>query len=113
QFKSGDIDLVGLDYITPDNYEDAQTIAGRKVELAPSPSVESIYLNVERPQFKDKVVRQAIYAAIDKQAILDAMYYGIPTPPETYMPQGTFYTHPDLPAQAYDPDQARRMLDEA
>lgn len=113
QFKSGDIDLIGLQYITPDNYEDAKTIPNREIVLAPSPSVEMVLFNVERPQFKDPAVRKAIYAAIDKQAIIDQLYYGLPTPSETFLPQGTFYTNPDLPQQQFDLDAARKLLDDA
>ena len=67
QFKSGDVDLVGQTYITPDNYEEARNLPGRVVTLVPKGSVESIYLNLERPQFKDLAVREALYAAIDRQ----------------------------------------------
>ena len=67
QFKSGDIDLVGQTYITPDNYEEARNLPGRVVTLVPQGSVESIYLNLERPQFKDLAVREALYTAIDRQ----------------------------------------------
>ncbi len=113
QFKSGDIDLVGIQYITPDNYEDAKTIPGREITLAPSPSVEMVLFNVERPQFRELAVRQAICAAIDKQAIIDQLYYGLPTPTETFLPNGTFYTHPDLPEQPFDIEAAKAILDEA
>ena len=113
QFKSGDIDLVGLQYITPDNYEDAKTIPGRTIELAGSPSVEMILFNVERPQFKDPAVRKAIYAAIDKQEIIDTLYYGLPSPTESFLPRGTFYYNPDLPEQVFDIEAAKTILDEA
>ena len=67
QFKSGDVDLVGQTYITADNYAEASNLPGRVVTLVPSAAVESIYLNLERPQFKDLAVREALYAAIDRQ----------------------------------------------
>ena len=113
QFKSGDIDLVGQAYITADNYEEARNLPGRVVTLVPMPSVESIYLNLERPQFKDPAVREALYAAIDRQGIIDALYYGVPKPTESFMPQQSFYYNPNLPAQVYDLDRARQILDEA
>ena len=107
QFKSGDIDLVGQTYITPDHYEEASKLPDRVVTLVPGASVESIYLNLERPQFKDLAVRQALYAAIDKKAIIDALYYGVPTPTETFMPQQSFYYNPDLPEQEYNLERAQ------
>ena len=113
QFRSGDIDLVGNAYITPDNYEEARTLAGREVTLVPRSAVETIYLNQALPQFKDKVVREALYLAIDKQAIIDILYYGVPRPTETFMPHQSWYYNPDLPRQDYNPARAAEILDAA
>ena len=70
--------------------------------LVPRPSFESIYLNLERPQFKELAVREALYAAIDKGAIIEALYYGVPTATETFMPQQSFYYNPNLPVQEFN-----------
>ena len=113
QFKSGDVDLVGQTYITPDNYEEARKLPDRVVTLVPRPSVEWIYLNLERPQFKELAVREALYAAIDRKAIIEALYYGVPTATETFMPQQSFYYNPNLPVQEFNLKRARQILDEA
>ncbi|HMR36599.1 MAG TPA: peptide ABC transporter substrate-binding protein [Paracoccus sp. (in: a-proteobacteria)] len=113
QFKSGDIDLVGNAFITADNYAEASNLPGRVVTLVPSPAVESIYLNLERPQFKDPAVREALYAAIDRQGVIDALYYGVPTTTETFLPPQSPYRNPDLPAQRYNLERAAQILDEA
>lgn len=70
QFKSGDVDLMGQPYITADHYEEAKALANRVVTLVPKASFESFYLNLERPQFKELAVREALYAAIDKESII-------------------------------------------
>jgi len=113
QFRSGDIDLLGRMYILPDNYADAQTLEGRELLLQPAPSVECIALNLERPQFKDLAVRQALYHALDRQAIIDAIYYGVPDAVESYVPRSSAYLNTDLPAHEYSPDKANALLDEA
>ncbi|MCG5479200.1 peptide ABC transporter substrate-binding protein [Sinorhizobium alkalisoli] len=113
QFKSGDIDLVDQAYITADHYEEAKTLPGRVVTLEPGASLESIYLNLEKPQFKDPAVRQALYAAMDRNAIIDAIYYGVGTLTETFMPRESYYYNPNLPAQEFNLDRARKILDEA
>ena len=113
QFKSGDIDLVGQTYITPDNYQEARKLPDRVVTLVPRPSVEGIYFNLERPQFKELAVRQAVYAAIDRKAILEGLYYGVPSPTETFMPRQSFYHNPNLPVQEFSVKQAREILDKA
>lgn len=113
QFKSGDIDLVGQVYISPDNYDEARKLPGKVVEPVLASSVEAIHLNMDLPQFRDPAVRQALYAAIDRKAIVEALYHGVPSLTETFMPQQSFYYNPDLPKQEYDPGRARRILDEA
>jgi len=113
QFRSGDIDLVGQAYITQDNYEEARNLPDRIVKPEPKGTLESIYLNQARPQFQDPAVRAALYMAIDREAIIDALYYGVPTATETFMPPQSFYFNPDLPAHEFNLEQARKMLDEA
>lgn len=113
QFRSGDIDLVGTAFISPDNYAEARTLAGREVTLVPRSTVETIYLNQALPQFQDKAVREALYLAIDKQAIIDILYYGVPLQTETFMPHQSWYYHPDLPRHEFDLARAAAMLDAA
>lgn len=113
QFRSGDIDLVGQAYITPDNYEEARSLPGRVVTLVPRSSVETIYLNQALPVFQDKAVREALYLAIDKQSIIDILYYGAPLETETFMPQTSWYYNGELPRHEFDLARAGTILDEA
>lgn len=113
QFKSGDIDIVDQAYINADHYEEAKSLPDRTVTLELGGSVESIFLNLERPQFKDPAVRQALYAAMDRDAIINQIYYGVGTVTETFMPQQSRYYNPNLPKQTYNLDQSRKLLDDA
>lgn len=113
QFKTGDIDVIGLQWITADHYDEAKALADRVVIEAPNPTVESIGLNLGKPQFQDKAVRQALYAALDKATLIDALYYGLPLPTESYMPQQSFYYNPDLPKHEFSTEKANAILDEA
>ena len=113
QFKTGDIDVIGLQYITPDNYNEAKGLPGRIVELFPSASIECFALNTERPQFKDPAVRQALYYAFDKDTIIKELNYGLPSATESYMPQRSFYYNPNLPKHEYAPAKGRAILNNA
>ncbi len=113
QFKTGDIDVVGLQWITPDHYDEAKDLAGKVVNVVPGSTIKSLSFNMERPQFKEPAVREALYAAIDKQSIIEALYYGLPTPTESYVPQQSFYYNPDLPKHEYSIEKAKKLLDDA
>lgn len=113
QFQSGDIDLVGRSYITQDNYEAASNLPDRVVDLVPATSIESVYLNLERPQFKERAVREALYLALDRDSIVDVLYYGLPNQTETFMPRQSYHYHDSLPAHEFNLEKARQILDEA
>ncbi len=113
QFRTGDIDVIGLQGIQPDRFEQAKQIEGREVVVAPSATVESISFNLGMPQFQDPEVRRALSLALDRKSIVDAIYYGIPTPTESFLPKESFYYNQDLPVAEFDLEKAAEVLDAA
>lgn len=113
QFKTGEVDVTGIQGITADNYAEAQTLEGKVINVGPSPTVEFIYMNFGKPVFQDKAVREAMYAAMDKANIIDTVYYGVQTPTESYLPQQSWAYNPDLTPQTYDVEAAKKILDDA
>lgn len=113
QFASGDIDVVGLQWISADHYDEAKKLPGKVVDVFQSATIENFAFNLGRPQFQEVAVREALYYAIDKQTIIDALYYGLPKPTETYMPMQSPWFNPDLPKHEYNPDKAKKLLDDA
>lgn len=113
QFRTGDIDVIGLQGVQPDRYEQAKKLDGKVIVVAPGASVECIGFNLGRPQFKERAVRLALAHALDKQTIIDALYYGIPTPTETFLASQSYYYNGDLPTREYSLEKAAQILDEA
>ena len=113
QFRTGQVDLVIISGIPANYYEEAIKLPGRKVAVAPSGNLEIIMPNLEHKAFAEKPVRQALYAALDKQAIIDAIYYGVPKPTESFAPRESWAFNPNLPAQKNDIAYANKLLDEA
>lgn len=113
QFQTGDIDYIGLQGITPDHYDEAKKLSGRKAVPVPQAFVESIAVNVALPVFKELAVREALYCGMDKKSIIEQIYYGLPTATESFLPRESWAFNPDLPRHEYDPDKAKKILDGA
>jgi peptide/nickel transport system substrate-binding protein len=113
QFKTGAVDVTGLQGISAEFYAEAKNLPGATIHLHTSPSVEYIYFNAGKPQFKELAVRQALYAAMDKRAIVDQIYYGVQKPAEGYLPPNSWAYNPELPKHEYNPEKAKQILDEA
>ena len=113
QFKTGAIDVTGLQGISAEFYAEAKGLPGVTLHLHHSPSVEYIYFNYGKPWFKERPVRQALYHATDKRAIIEQVYYGVPKPVEGYLPSTSWAYNAELPKHEYNPEKAKQILDEA
>jgi dipeptide transport system substrate-binding protein len=69
--------------------------------------------NVTKPPLDDVRVRRALAMAIDRRAIVEAVYQGAATPARSPIPPGLWAYDPTLPAVPYDPAAAKRLLAEA
>ena len=70
-------------------------------------------LNTSKKPFDDRRVRLAVNMAIDRKAILDAVYQGAGTAATTLLPPTLWAFDAQIPAYPHDPDKARALLAEA
>ncbi|MEZ4864647.1 MAG: ABC transporter substrate-binding protein [Caldilineaceae bacterium] len=79
--------------------------------------VKHFPLNNKAPALSEKVVRQAMMHALDRQRIIDDLWNGAATVAHSNLgPKFTFYSldqDPSLKHYDYDPEVAKSMLDEA
>jgi len=113
QFQTGTIDYIGIQGISPDHYAEAKKLPGREVEASPQPFIENIAFNLGRPVFHDQAVREALYLAMDKKSIIEQIYYALPTESESFLPRQSWAYNPNLPKHVYDPENAKKVLDDA
>jgi len=113
QFKTGEIDFVGLSGIPANFFKEASALSGRRVRPAPRNAVENLTLNLAHPALADKAVRKALNIAIDRQSICDLVYYGLPKPANSYLVPSHWAYNSNLPKAEYDPKKAAAMLDQA
>lgn len=69
--------------------------------------------NLESPLFKDLRVREALDAAVDRQEIIDGVLLGLGRPVTGPFSPDSWAYNRDVPASAFDPEKAKRLLDEA
>ncbi|MDY7093985.1 MAG: ABC transporter substrate-binding protein [Acidobacteriota bacterium] len=74
------------------------------------PQFTTLIWNLRNPLFADTQVRQALTLAIDRQAIVDTIWFGYArTSPSPYI-TSVWGHNPDIEEFPYDPDQARELL---
>lgn len=108
---AGDIDLA--DGINP---SDGKTVEGNAdLQLIERPSMNIGYLGLTntRPPFDNKLVRQAVNYAIDKQAIVDAFFEGRAQVAANPMPSSISGYNEAIEPYPYDPEKAKSLLAEA
>ena len=111
ELESGNLDLIS---VSIDNMERLQQNPNLTVVSVPSPSMDSISLNLDLEYFQDKRLRQGMMYGINRQGIVESIYAGqaivrnspIFGPEWMGVPEG-------LNEYPYDPEQARALVTEA
>ena len=116
-FETGEVDVAG-DYPIP--YSDVERIKANPAigyetkGYGYGPNISAIEFNLDNQYFKRLEVRQAVAHAIDKNAILQNVFYGfgeIATGP-IHQAHSQFYTS-DVHKYEFDPKKANKILDDA
>jgi oligopeptide transport system substrate-binding protein len=111
-FQSGEIDVMYT--IPPARYKEAKSTYGERLFEKPGDSFTYVGFPLYNPNFKEKKIRQAFSMAIDRQAIIDAVFDGRFTP-ATGLVSPTFDGfRPDVCKYCkFDAAQAKQLLQEA
>ncbi len=114
ELKKGAADLES-NAITPDEVHALAALPSLHTETRPGADVYYANFNVRDPVLRDSRVRQAIACAIDKDALITALWRGHAVTADTLLPPGHWAaaSAKDLPSYAYDPARARVLLDAA
>lgn len=114
ELESGGIDLIpanapAQDYLRMKGDKRFKTYETR------SQSTLYVFYNVTTPPFNNQLVRQALNYAVDSQAIIDAVYFGIGKPSVGPLSDVIFGFDPSLTKEpyAYNPEKAKALLRQA
>ena len=112
-FQQGEVDVFNFDYAESqlqwfmDNGYQDQIVAGRRA------GTDFIMFNTAIEPLNDVKVRKALQMAVDRQAMLDALYGGQGTVMNTFIPVGVLSHNDSAPEIPYDPAAAKALLSEA
>jgi peptide/nickel transport system substrate-binding protein len=98
--------------VEPDQVQRVEQTAATEVHSAPGTTLFYIGWNNRRAPFDDARVRRAMTLAVDRQQIMDALLRGHARAATSTVPPWHPYS-PGIDPLPYDPDQSRRLLDEA
>lgn len=107
--ESGDVDVVAN--IPPGDGERLDSVEGISVESVGSRKSVFIGHNVDVPGLDDPDVRRAVDVAIDRQAIVEALFGGQAETISQPTPSSMYGHDPSLEVSPYDPDRARELVE--
>ena len=109
QLESGEVDLALR--LNPISFERLSRVPDLNIFTPPGIGSNALSFPTEQPRVRDKRVRQAIYHAIDRQGIVNAILHGRATVLKGAPPAMDHYAH--LNPYPYDPEKARQLLHDA
>lgn len=99
--------------ITPSDADSLESADGVRLEENPRMWLNQVYLNRGSQELGDARVRRALSLAIDRDLILKSAYFDRGTVAHGALPTDYWAAPPDSVEYPYDPDEARRLLEEA
>ncbi len=118
QMKTGEIDIAGQNgFIDASQFDAAKSVDSIRVLEVPRLSFDFYMYNLDPAKtklFQQREVRQALFYALDRQAIVDAIYFKHATVANTTMPPLSWaYNKDNKPVYTYDKAKAEALLDAA
>lgn len=72
-----------------------------------------LIMNIRKPPFDNAKVRQAVMAAMNRDVIINNIFFGLGTPSTGPFVATEMFYDPDMPAIEYDLDKARSLIKES
>ncbi len=112
ELRKGSAD-VAINALTADMVGALQREKSLVVQVSPGTMYQYITLNLRDPILKDVRVRQALAYAIDRQTIIHNLQRDLTVPAASVLPPEHWAYDPNVRKYDYDPQRARKLLDEA
>ncbi len=109
--QKGEVDLI--DFPSTDDIPAMKADPDIQIAQQAGLNVGYLALNTEKKPFDNKLVRQAMNYAIDKDAIIDGVYGDAGQAAKNPIPPTMWSYNDDIKAYPYDPEKAKSLLAEA
>lgn len=106
-FRNGDFDIIAN--VPPNEAKTVESTAGQKIEAAEIFGLEYLYVNEAKAPTDNKDFRMALNLATDRQTIMDTVYFGYGTLPNSSLPRMQYWSK-DVPMIPFDPEAAKASL---
>ena len=111
KLQAGEVDAII--FVPFNRVAELQADADINVHLDPSSRMDHMLINHANGPLGDARVRQALYYALDRQAVVDAVTFGHGKVANSFLPAGAMYYNPDNQDYPFDPEKAKALLAEA
>jgi peptide/nickel transport system substrate-binding protein len=109
--KAGEVHAI--EGVNPDDLKVIKADPNLYVQLRPTNTTGYVAFNYKVKEFQDKRVRQAIAHAINKKAIVDALYGGTGLVATQFQPPPLWGYNKDVKGYEHSPEKARDLLKQA
>lgn len=110
-FVGGDVDVAHE--LTPSQARAQAGNSRMRVVESPVGIFHSFTMLTDQVPFTDNLVRQALKFAVDRQALVDTVFFGYGEVGNDLYGKGAPYYHDQLPQRQYDPDRSRSLFRQA
>lgn len=111
QLKSGSIHI--LDNLVPGDMSSVKNDVSLNLHLRPSFNVGYLAMNNEKPPFNNREVRVALNHAIDKDKLINDIFYNIAKPANTFVPPSLWGHNEKIKPYEYNPEKSGIFLEDA
>ncbi len=114
ELKAGNLDMAGLTPLAFSRLTDAPWFTSRyqKIHYL-SNAYTFVGFNLKNPKFQNKTVRQALSYAVDREGMINAVFFGQAQPMAGVFKPGTWAYDPNLKPYPYNPAKAIELLQQA
>lgn len=113
ELQAGRVDLVIPPTIPIGMIPTIEADSNLELLAVPGPTVDALRFNTRDGITKDERVRKALIMAVDRDAIIQSILAGQAEPIASFQGALSFGYDPELKSLPYDPEQAKKLLEEA